>query len=58
MRGLNNVKEQCLLAPMAQNIKKIALLLSRIQPPLPPHQRLSLLWLLLYRLAQLLAIIR
>lgn len=58
MRGLNNVREQCLLAAMAQNIKKIALLLSRVQPPLPPHQSLSLLRLLLVRLAQLLAIVR
>jgi transposase len=58
MRGLNNVREQCLLAATAQNIKKIALLLSRIQPPLPPHQRLSLLRLLIVRLIQLLTIVR
>jgi hypothetical protein len=58
MRGLNNVREQCLLAATAQNIKKIALLLSRIQPPLPPPQSLSLLRLLIVQLAQLLAIVR
>lgn len=43
MRGLNNVTEQCLLAATAQNIKKIALLLSRMAPVLPPQQRLT--WL-------------
>lgn len=40
MRGLNQVSEQCLLAATAQNIKKIALLLSRRTPLLPPQQRL------------------
>jgi hypothetical protein len=29
MRGLDKVQQQCLLAATAQNIKKIALLLSR-----------------------------
>lgn len=43
MRGLTNVREQCLLAATAQNIKKIALLLSRPTPPLSPEQRLA--WL-------------
>jgi IS5 family transposase len=32
MRGLIKVQQQCLLAATAQNIKKIALLLSRIGP--------------------------
>jgi hypothetical protein len=39
MRGLNKVQQQCLLAATAQNIKKIALLLSRMGP----HTPLSLL---------------
>ncbi len=43
MRGLVNVREQCLLAAVAQNIKKIALLMSRAGPDLPPQQRLFLL---------------
>lgn len=43
MRGLGNVREQCLLAAMAQNIKKIALLLSSGGPNLTPEQRLFLL---------------
>lgn len=43
MRGLTNVREQCLLAATAQNIKKIALLLSRMAPTLPLEQRLA--WL-------------
>lgn len=43
MRGLTNVREQCLLAATAQNIKKIALLLSRMGPNLPPEQGLALL---------------
>ena len=47
MRGLNNVTEQCLLAATAQNIKKIALLLSRTPSPLPPDQRLNFLRLLI-----------
>ena len=32
MRGLERVKEQCLLAAACQNIKKIALILARIAP--------------------------
>jgi transposase len=43
MRGLTNVREQCLLAATAQNIKKIALLLSRMGPNLLPDQGLHLL---------------
>jgi transposase len=43
MRGLTNVREQCLLAATAQNLKKIALLLSRMGPNLPPEQGLALL---------------
>jgi transposase len=35
MRGLAKVQQQCLLAATAQNIKKIALLLSRIAPQMP-----------------------
>jgi IS5 family transposase len=35
-RGLSNVQEQSLLAAVAQNIKKIALLLSAAGPPMPP----------------------
>jgi hypothetical protein len=35
MRGLSKVQQQCLLAATAQNIKKIALLLSRIEPNMP-----------------------
>jgi hypothetical protein len=35
MRGLAKVQQQCLLAATAQNIKKIALLLSRIGPQMP-----------------------
>ena len=35
MRGLNKVQQQCLLAATAQNIKKIALLLSRTGPNMP-----------------------
>lgn len=34
-RGLSRVQQQCLLAATAQNIKKIALLLSRTGPNLP-----------------------
>lgn len=34
-RGLTRVQQQCLLATTAQNIKKIALLLSRLVPSLP-----------------------
>jgi transposase len=43
MRGLEKVQEQSLLAAAAQNIKKIALLLSRMEPQLPPSTRKSLL---------------
>jgi transposase len=43
MRGLVRVQQQCLLAATAQNIKKIALLLSRNEP----NQPLNLLQLLL-----------
>lgn len=53
MRGLNNVIEQCLLAATAQNIKKIALLLSRMTPLLPPEQRLTCLRILLCQLQRL-----
>jgi transposase len=35
MRGLAKVQQQCLLAATAQNIKKIALLLSRMEPNTP-----------------------
>lgn len=35
MRGLSKVQQQCLLAATAQNIKKIALLLSRSGPGTP-----------------------
>jgi IS5 family transposase len=35
MRGLTRVQQQCLLAAAAQNIKKIALLLSRMGPNMP-----------------------
>ena len=35
MRGLAKVQQQCLLAAAAQNIKKIALLLSRMGPNMP-----------------------
>jgi Transposase DDE domain len=35
MRGLTKVQQQCLLAATAQNIKKIALLMSRIGPKTP-----------------------
>ena len=42
MRGLNKVQQQCLLAATAQNIKKIALILSRngSKMPLPAIQSL------------------
>jgi transposase len=56
MRGLTNVREQCLLAATAQNIKKIALLLSRMGPQMPPDQGLHLLHRLLGHAMQLLAI--
>jgi hypothetical protein len=35
MRGLARVQQQCLLAATAQNIKKIALMLSRTGPNTP-----------------------
>ena len=43
MRGLSNVREQCLLAATAQNLKKIALLMSSMPPNLPPEPGLALL---------------
>ena len=43
MRGLNKVQQQCLLAATAQNIKKIALLLSRIEPNMPTSTLLALM---------------
>lgn len=43
MRGLIKVQQQCLLAATAQNIKKIALLLSRMGPNLPPSGLQTLL---------------
>jgi transposase len=57
MRGLSNVREQSLLAAVAQNIKKIALLLSRTGPEMPPLTRHTLLsaYLRLLRLAITLA---
>jgi len=42
-RGLRRVQQQCLLAATAQNIKKIALLLSRTGPNLPVSILTSLL---------------
>jgi|SRR5579872_948514 len=54
MRGLVNVREQCLLAAAAQNIKKIALLLSRTSPQLPPFLQLALFQRLLHEAALLL----
>ena len=52
MRGLSNVQEQSLLAAAAQNIKKIALLLSAAGPQMPTSTRhamlsayIRLLWL-------------
>ena len=47
MRGLIKVQQQCLLAATAQNIKKIALLLSRIEPNRLTCQIHSLLALLI-----------
>ena len=57
MRGLTNVREQCLLAAACQNIKKIALLLSRTGPQTPPSMRYTLLsaYIRLLRLAKALA---
>jgi len=43
MRGLTNVREQCLLAAACQNMKKIALLLSRTGPQTPPSTLATLL---------------
>ena len=42
-RGLTRVQQQCLLAATAQNIKKIALLLSRTAPDLPSSALAALL---------------
>lgn len=50
MRGWNNVTEQCLLAATAQNMKKIALLLSHMLPLLPPDQKLDWLEFLIFHL--------
>lgn len=43
MRGQEKVQEQSLMAAAAQNIKKIALLLSRVGPQMRPTARKSLL---------------
>jgi transposase len=43
MRGLARVQQQCLLAATAQNIKKIALLMSRMSPNTPYTTLLTLL---------------
>jgi len=43
MRGLTNVREQCLLAAACQNMKKIALLLSRSGPQMPTSTLKTLL---------------
>lgn len=43
MRGLSNVREQCLLAATAQNLKKIALLLTTMPSNLPPQSGFALL---------------
>jgi hypothetical protein len=43
MRGLNKVQQQCLLAATAQNIKKIALMLSRMGPNTPLTNLFALL---------------
>lgn len=47
MRGLAKLQEQSLLAAVAQNIKKIALLLSAAGPQMPPFMRHTLLSLYL-----------
>ena len=39
MRGLTRVQQQCLLAATAQNIKKIALMMSRMGPNTPLYDR-------------------
>ena len=56
MRGLSNVREQCLLAATAQNMKKIALLLSVSGENLPPQQYLALLRCLMDQVMHLLTI--
>jgi len=43
MRGLGKVQEQCLLAAAAQNLKKIALLLTATDRDTPPETRFTLL---------------
>lgn len=43
MRGLTRVQQQCLLAATAQNIKKIALLLGKSGPNMPPSALQALL---------------
>jgi transposase len=43
MRGLTRVQQQCLLAATAQNIKKMALLLSRTGSHMPPSRLQALL---------------
>ena len=61
MRGLTRVQQQCLLAATAQNIKKIALLLSQTGPTTPSGLLLALelayigLWRRYQRLAATLA---
>lgn len=50
MRGRAKVQEQSLLAAIAQNIKKIALLLSPACPPMPPATCQMLLSLYVYLL--------
>jgi len=56
MRGLSNVREQCLLAATAQNIKKIALLFQRIVANLPPDESSVLLRPVIAYMAHLLTI--
>jgi transposase len=43
MRGLKKVQQQCLLAATAQNVKKIALLLSGMGPNTPPLTLVAIL---------------
>jgi hypothetical protein len=52
MCGLVNVREQCLLAAIAQYIKKIVRLLSPMGTHLPPEQRLISLHRLLIHATQ------